>query len=82
MYVMPTADAFDIVLSGISLTQQMTPVMNQICGQPHTGYKQRNANKQQLREPFWRVQNFAIVEKAVMEYSNTQPSTQNASKNS
>lgn len=80
MYVVPTADAFDIVLSGISLTQQLTPVMTRICNQPCAGYKQRNAKKQQVREPFWRVEDFAIVEEAITAYSMSQPSTRRTAK--
>lgn len=82
MYVVPTADAFDIALSGISLTQQLTPVMTRICCQAATGYKQRNAKKQQVREPFWRVEDFATVEAAITEYAKTHLPARKAHKHS
>lgn len=75
MYVVPTADAFDVVLSGASLTQELSPFMTELTGKPCTNYKQRNSKKHQRREPFWRLADFALVEIAVTQYSKTQPTS-------
>ena len=66
MWIEPMSNWYDISLSGQSLTLEMTGYMEQEFGE-------KNGNKQSKPEPshqpFWRVDDFKLVEKAVFRYA-------------
>jgi len=68
IYINPASDEYDISLSGRSLQKNMLKFMTDLCGRIPDGYKQ---TKPEPHQPYWRVSNFALVEKAVIHYSKT-----------
>ena len=68
IYVQPTSDGYDISLSGRSLEKQMLKFMTDLCGRSPDGFKQTKPDRHQ---PFWRVSDFGLVNKAVIHYSKT-----------
>ena len=68
IYIQPSSVGYDISLSGQSLQKAMFGFMTDLCGGNPDGYKQ---TKPAPHAPFWRVSNFALVEKAVRRYSQT-----------
>ncbi len=68
IWIQPFHSGYDICLSGKSIEKQMYKFMCDLCGQNHTGYKQ---TKPEPHAPFWRVDDFKLVEKAVYNYAKT-----------
>ncbi len=69
IYIQPSALGYDISLSGKSLEKEMYSFMHKLCGQECTDYKQKNKSKGKKDQPFWRVDDFEIVKKAVYQYA-------------
>jgi hypothetical protein len=63
----PFHSEYDISLYGKSIEKQMYQFMCDLCGK-REGYKQ---TKPESRQPFWRVTDFKLVEKAVYHYAKT-----------
>ncbi len=68
--VTPVSSGNDISLSGKEIEKTMVPFMEQLCGRSCDGYKQRSDNKGSIKQPYWRVKDFNLVEKAVIKYSS------------
>ena len=68
IWIQPFHSEYDISLSGKSVEKQMYKFMCDLCGKNHNGYKQ---TKPEPRQPFWRVADFKLVEKAVYHYAKT-----------
>jgi len=66
VWVQPFQDRYDISLSGKSLTELMTPFMRSLCDKENDGYKQ---TKPEPHQPYWRIDDFELVIKAVKYYS-------------
>lgn len=66
LWIEPMSNWYDISLSGQSLTLEMTEYMEQVFGKK-TGNKQ--SRPEPSHQPFWRVNNFELVEKAVFRYA-------------
>jgi predicted HNH restriction endonuclease len=66
MWIEPMSNWYDISLSGQSLTLEMTGYMKQEFGEK-TGNKQ--SKPEPSHQPFWRVDDFKLVEKAVFRYA-------------
>jgi hypothetical protein len=49
----------------------MYPFMRDLCGRECDGYKQTNARLGKKDNPFWRVNDFELVKKAVFRYAST-----------
>lgn len=64
LYIHPTTTAYNICLYGKTLEVEMYPFMLNLCGKKCTGYAQSNQ-----REPYWRVDDFSVVRKAVFRYA-------------
>ena len=64
LYIHPTTTAYNICLYGKTLEVEMYPFMLSLSGKECTGYAQSKK-----REPFWRVDDFRIVRKAVFRYA-------------
>ena len=60
LWIVPNQSSYDICLSGRSLVAEMTPFMTKLCGSDCRSYKQPKPNI-----PYWRVEDFQIVKKAV-----------------
>ena len=69
--VKATSAGFDLSLAGASLEREMYPIMKQLFGRKHDGYKQRNSKKGTKSAPFWKTSDLAKLELAASEYSNT-----------
>lgn len=69
IWIEPMSNWYDISLSGQSLTLEMTSYMNQEFGEK-TGNKQ--SKPEPSHQPFWRVDDFELVEKAVFRYAGIQ----------
>ncbi len=66
--IQPFHSEYDISLSGKSVEKQMYKFMCDLCGKNHNGYKQ---TKPEPWQPFWRIADFKLVEKAVYHYAKT-----------
>lgn len=64
--IQPFHSEYDVSLSGKSVEKQMYKFMCDLCGKNPNGYKQTKS-----RQPFWRVADFKLVEKAVYHYAKT-----------
>jgi|688.fasta_scaffold236373_2 hypothetical protein len=71
IWITPCTAGYDISLSGKSLENQMYPFMRDLCGRECDGYKQTNARLGRKDNPFWRVNDFELVKKAVFRYAST-----------
>jgi hypothetical protein len=72
LYVTPSSEGYDISLSGKLLQSQMYPFMRDLCGKECDGYKQTNQKIGKQDVLFWRIEDFALVVKAVRHYSKTE----------
>lgn len=66
LWIVPNKSSYDICLSGQSLAAEMTPFMTKLCGCDCTSYKQ---TKPKPHQPFWRVEDFMSVKKAVYHFA-------------
>jgi predicted HNH restriction endonuclease len=64
--VQPMSKGYDIGLSSQSLVGEMYGFMVRLCGRECDGYKQTKPKK---HVPFWRVDDFGLVEKAILSYA-------------
>ena len=71
LWIQPVAGSYDVSLSGKALTAEMSPEMRSICGHECNGYKQTNKRLGKRDQPYWRVEDFALVRAAVERYSKT-----------
>ena len=71
LWVQPSSLGYNISLSGKSLEKEMYPFMRQLCGKECTGYAQTNKRIGKKDQPYWRVESFDTVRKAVYQYSHT-----------
>jgi hypothetical protein len=69
--IAPVVVGYDISLSGLSLEAELTEFMEEICGKPCSGHKQKNSRLGLYREPFWRVEDFDLVKRAIAKYAAT-----------
>ncbi len=66
LWIVPNKSSYDICLSGQSLAAEMTPFMTKLCDSDCTSYKQ---TKPKHHIPYWRVEDFQIVKKAVYRFA-------------
>jgi len=66
LWIVPNKSSYDICLSRQSLAAEMTPFMTKLCGCDCTSYKQ---TKPKPHIPYWRVEDFQIVKKAVYRFA-------------
>lgn len=71
IWISPNSEGYDISLSGKSLASQMYPFMRDVCGRECDGYKQTNERLGKKDNPFWRVNDFALVSASVHHYART-----------
>jgi len=71
LWISPCSSGFDIGLSGKSLEAEMSGFMCEICKSECTGYKQKNGKVGKMDLPFWRVDDFSLVQKAAYYYAGT-----------
>ncbi|PML05254.1 hypothetical protein BCT86_13035 [Vibrio breoganii] len=62
LYVQPSANGYDVSLSGASIEHLMTKQLEELFGRIPDGYKQTNATKGFKKQPYWRTDNFSHVE--------------------
>jgi len=67
--IQPTLKGYDIGLSGKSIQKDMYEFMRDLCKSECTGYKQTNKTIGKQDLPFWRVDDFNLVCKAVYKYA-------------
>ena len=67
LWIVPNQSSYDICLSGQSLVAEMTPFMMKLCLRDCTSYKQ---TKPKPHIPYWRVEDFQIVKKAVYRFAD------------
>ena len=65
----PTSTGYDIGLSGKALEINMYGFMRDLCQKECTGYKQTNKRIGKNDLPFWRVEDFSLVQKAAYHYA-------------
>ena len=70
LWIVPNQSSYDICLSGKLLVAEMTTFMRQLCGKDCSGYKQ---TKPIPHLPFWRVEDYQIVRKAVFRFAGIHP---------
>lgn len=68
MYIQPTTTGYDVGLSGKALEESMYQSMKQLFGSECSGHKQTNVRIGKKDQPFWRVDDFDLVRKAVFKY--------------
>ena len=76
LWIVPNQSSYDICLSGQSLDAEMTPFMKRLCGSNCTSYKQ---TKPKPYIPYWRVEDFQRVKKAVYRFASGQRGAQASS---
>jgi len=69
IWIEPTSKGYDISLSGNSLEKEMYGFMAELYERECDGYKQLNKRIGQKKAPFWRVDNYEMMEKAVYRYA-------------
>ena len=65
----PNQSSYDICLSGQSLVAEMTTFMTKLCWSKGKSYKQ---TKPKPHIPYWRVEDFQIVKKAVYQFAGVE----------
>ena len=71
LWVTPSNVGYDISLSGKSIQKQMYPFMRDLCGKECDGFKQLNTKLGKKNQPYWRVSDLSLVEKAAYYYAAT-----------
>lgn len=71
MFIQPFKDEYDISLSGNALEEELYEFMRRLCDKECDGFKQTRPKENKKWQPYWRVDDFNIVIKAVERYSKT-----------
>ena len=71
LWVSPSIGGYDISVSGKSLEKELVPTLKSYFGRCADGYKQKNANKGFMHQPFWRTSDFQDVQAVCQMYMKT-----------